>query len=909
MKWSKKLVTLALSCSMAVSSWSVAAVPAVLASDNANAANPAQAPAPQQSITLTREEILSSGAILKTYEWKGVRSGQQARSIARVVEVDLHNPNIKLDVMTGEGNQFTKKNTVHGMVTETGAIAGVNGDFYNTMAEGVPIGPQISDGKLMATPPYLPGFYTFALTKDRKPVIDLFTFKGQVKAKHGPTFPLGGINKTYYWYEPGGQHSMIDGLYMYTSAWGQVDRSNDGVTNPTEVLVRNGIVQQKFDGGIVNMIAPEDGYILRSHGKAAEFVMKHLQVGEPVTLEYEIVPLDPTKTGAFDWRSIQMMIGGHTIMVEDGKPAAWSREVRSLEGFRARTAIGFSKDSRYVYLITIERRDDSEGMTMSELQQFMIGVGVWRGMNLDGGGSTQLVARPLGELAPKLINRTEFGGERLVVNGIGVYSTAPASPLKGFVVEGAKQLFIGEKTELSAKAYDQYFNPVDMAKLRVSWTKPQDEIGSLQGSVFTAAKPGVTKVTISGTETSAGAAAATVRQDTELVVIGRAQIKGLEITSNSTAFFEGGQYQLTASATLANGTRRVIPNGSVQWELLGMKGKVSNTGVLMIESFVKGSVGRVVARYDGFPGMLAISQGVERLVADFESSPFLIAFEGYPEQTGGSVALVRNYKQSDPAGRNTSLQIAYDFSKGTGVKAAYADFAGDGIPVEGEPSAIKLRVYGDGSNHRLRAEFLDPKGKEQRIDLVQRMDWTGWRTITVPLAGLGVTFPTRLHQLYVVNNAEGQSQRPAKGDIALDDVMFLYTGGGPTGNDSGMEKPAVKLTIDQTELTVNGKPVAMDQAPVIVNDLTFVPVKFVTDALGGSVYWSPEDRRVTVVRGGSLIEMNVDGLTLRVNGAGVALDTAPFIMGGRTMVPLRMLSEQLGWKVGWEGATRTVTIQ
>ncbi len=186
---------------------------------------------------------------------------------ANVVEVDLTNSNVKLDVMTGTNNQFTKKQTVLGMAIETKAVAGVNGDFYNTQAEGVPMGPQISNGQLMATPPYLPGFYTFALDQNNKPIVDLFTFKGNIIAKDGASYPLGGINKTYYWFEPGGEHSHIDGLFMYTNAWGQVDRSNDGVTYPTEVLVQNGIITQIPENGVVNMIAPQDGIFCAHRAK------------------------------------------------------------------------------------------------------------------------------------------------------------------------------------------------------------------------------------------------------------------------------------------------------------------------------------------------------------------------------------------------------------------------------------------------------------------------------------------------------------------------------------------------------------------------------------------------------------------------------------------------------------------
>ena len=58
----------------------------------------------------------------------------------------MQNPYVRLDVMTGVDNQFTKKDTVRNMANSTGAVAGTNGDFFNTQAEGVPMGAEIVQG-------------------------------------------------------------------------------------------------------------------------------------------------------------------------------------------------------------------------------------------------------------------------------------------------------------------------------------------------------------------------------------------------------------------------------------------------------------------------------------------------------------------------------------------------------------------------------------------------------------------------------------------------------------------------------------------------------------------------------------------------------------------------------------------
>ncbi|MFX7674822.1 phosphodiester glycosidase family protein, partial [Acinetobacter baumannii] len=92
------------------------------------------------------------------------------------------------------------------------------------------------------------------------------------------------------------------------------------------------------------------------------------------------------------------------ILVNEGKPSSFSRNTGSLSpsSGRARTAVGYSKDNKTAYLITVEDSSVSAGMTLAELQRTMAALGVWKGINLDGGGSTTMVDRPLGEFDAKL---------------------------------------------------------------------------------------------------------------------------------------------------------------------------------------------------------------------------------------------------------------------------------------------------------------------------------------------------------------------------------------------------------------------------------------------------------------------------------------------------------------------------
>lgn len=880
---SKKWIPLLVTTLLVQSIW--AAIPV-------GAASPADSP-----VTLLSQEPLTYGAIHRKYEYSFDRNKTQVKVNADVVEVDLQNPMVRLDTMAGTNGQFTKKQTVREMANETGAVAAVNGDFYNTLAEGVPMGPQVMNSKLLATPPYLPGFYSFALTKDNKPIVDLFTFQGKITAKDGATYPLGGVNKTYYWFENDGlheqdKHSMIDGLFMYTDTWGQVDRSNDGVTVPTEVLVRNGVIEQIVTTGIIKQIAPADGYILRASGKADEFIRQHLKVGDKLGSDYKVFGQDFSKN--YDAANFKMMIGGHTILVDEGKPSGFSRDVSDIGGYRSRTAIGYSKDQRYAYIITADNAGDSKGLSMTELQQFMIKIGVWKGLNLDGGGSTQMVTRPLGDYKTIVANNTEYGSgyERKVVNGVGVYSMAPKGDVKDIAIKGPTTVFLQEKTAYSLKAYDGYYNPVDMSNsgVQAQWTSSQP-IGTFDGNTFTAQKTGKTTLTVKSGQAT---------QKLDIEVIGRDQLTSLKIQPSSQVLLPNAIYKLPVVATTKQGVSRTVPAASIQWTMEGFKGLIEGDK-LTVQSINPGvKQGRLYAQYDGFTTMLTMPLGQMQTLLDFETEK-PVSFLGTAEVTG---SVKRTSSFGMPSGAY-GLLLSYDFTKGTGTKAAYVLLGdnGAGIPVQGQPQTLSVKVKGDNSFNWVRAEVVDAKGSKKLVDLTQNMNWTDWKTLTADLAGYGVAYPITLTRLYVANPAQGQDERAAKGEVMFDDISFQYA----PSIDS--VRNLVKLAINKTSLTVNQATVVIDQAPVLYKENTLVPVRFIVDALGGETAWNEQEHKVTILKDNHMAELWLNKADLVIDGQVVTAEVAPMLMNERTMVPLRLLAEKMGWKVGWDQPTQSVTLE
>lgn len=190
------------------------------------------------------------------------------------------------------------------------------------------------------------------------------------------------------------------------------------------------------------------------------------------------------------------------------------------------------------------------------------------------------------------------------------------------------------------------------------------------------------------------------------------------------------------------------------------------------------------------------------------------------------------------------------------------------------------------------------------MELAPILNWKGWQVVTEDLSSYNFKYPITVRSVYVVNEEIGQDERAAKGKIELDDITFTYKGDIVTPSNN-----QVNLTINKTTVAVNKKNMTLEQAPIIVSGNTLIPIRFVADALGGTVKWDEKERKVTVIRGDKLIDLWIDNPELIINGQRVTAEVAPKIMNNVTVVPLRILSENMGWKVTWDEKTQQITLQ
>lgn len=110
------------------------------------------------------------------------------------------------------------------------------------------------------------------------------------------------------------------------------------------------------------------------------------------------------------------------------------------------------------------------------------------------------------------------------------------------------------------------------------------------------------------------------------------------------------------------------------------------------------------------------------------------------------------------------------------------------------------------------------------------------------------------------------------------------------------------------QVKINGEVANFDQPPIIYHDFTLVPLRGIFEVLGAEVKWDDKTRKITAIKDDVEVSIVVGSSTGFVNSIPVPLDVEARIVEGRTMVPLRFISESFGAEVKWDHQTRTVFI-
>ncbi|MCG9966447.1 S-layer homology domain-containing protein [Pelotomaculum terephthalicicum JT] len=447
-----------------------------------------------------------------------------------VLQVDLKNPYVKIEGLIGSDGTLESTQQVSKMAERSGAVAAINAGFF-IMAQGKPLGMIVKDGKLVSSPIIRDDMPVFALGMDGRPLMDFFQFNGEVKAGNGAVFPLFGVNKPLYNMEYGGL-SDTDHLTLYDRNWGQYSRGgNDELPGAVEIVVENNVATKQVVAGAPLPI-PANGYILWGHGAAADFMSENMPVGSRVKVSYQTTP-------AFE--KIEVSTGSNSFLVQGGKVAAFQEE---LKGNNSRTAVASSDSGRFLYLVAVEKSSRSRGLEQEELAELLVAMGVETALNLDGGGSTTMVAKHLGDTDISNIVQPKEGWQRPVTDGLGIFNTAPPGEPAGLIINGPDVVLAGTDSSYTVKGYDTHFYPWQPQNL--SWRANGG--GNAVNGIFSAGSGGDVVI-----EVTSG----TVKGTKKVHVIGSDEIKALQVEPAVIKAGSGQPVTLTFSILTRDG--QVLP--------------------------------------------------------------------------------------------------------------------------------------------------------------------------------------------------------------------------------------------------------------------------------------------------------------------------------------------------------------
>ncbi|WP_266075718.1 phosphodiester glycosidase family protein [Haladaptatus caseinilyticus] len=666
-----------------------------------------------------------------------VAPGIEYQSFVRLTErgwLDCDLLTVALDEASNDGQLLspgvTSRETVSTLAENRGAVAGVNGDFFDIGNTDSPIGAEIGNGEIRSSPA-TGRTSTVAVERDGLGRIAQVVLEGHVELPNG-NHPLVALN----------QPTISDGgIGLYTPLWNDVERPGT-----VEVLVRNETVVSSpspaGDGTI-----PDDSYVLAGRGAGAD-ALSALWKGDSVSVTYG------PKTDANS--PLDVAIGGGTRLVIDGKIP----ESLDDDRLEPRTAAGVSADGKTLFLFVVDgRQRDSRGASLRELGEAMRDLGASAALNLDGGGSSTLVAREPGEAGVRVRNDPSDGSERPVSNGFGLAVEGGSGTLDGFNVtpvldgENTHRVFPNLSRQFEAMAHDETYTPVEATPKQ--WRAVPGKLGRFDDDgIVTARKSG------SG---EAVAHRGQAKSATELRVLGdldriEADTKRIGLAADDSSTFavlgfdaqgytapvEPRDISLSYDESLV--TIEPTDEGVFSVTPKGRNGSTLVTvSVLNEEAYLPVSVGLATEQVSGF------------------EDPSAWYFSRYPSAVEGSMSFVE--------GRNgTGLELEYDFSTTTATRAVYARTESN-IDLPGEPQRIGVWVHGDGRGAWLRGVVYDAAGVAHRLNFTYSVDWTGWQYVEA-LVPAGVEYPLQFSHLYPV---EASSDQQYTGSLVFDDLTVKVT--------------------------------------------------------------------------------------------------------------------------------------
>lgn len=646
------------------------------------------------------------------------------------------------------------------------AVAAVNGDFFDINNSSAAQGIGIQNGQLIQSPVSGHNKAVGVTGSGVGKVVEVY-FEGTAG-----TIPLTQFNNLI----------QADGVGVFTPLWGSYARSRavQGAARVTEVTLVNGIVTATSATAGTGPI-PGGTTILLGRDAGSD-ALAALQIGQAVDVTY--------RPRSNDGSALKAAIGGNHVLVRDGAPQPIADA-----SLAPRTAVGFSADGRTMHLLTVDGRQvDSRGVTLTEMGVMMAELGAHHALNLDGGGSSTLLAREPGSPSVQVENQPSDGGERSVPNGLALYAPAGSGVLQGFWVETAidprnapgfspvkggrpDRVFPGLTRRLTAAGFDETYGPAaGTPQWRVS--QPWHGIVTSDG-VFRAGLPG--KTTVKALKGNA-------QGQLGLTVLG--PLNRLDATVDKLGLAAGGEGTFGVVGFDAESRSAPIEPADLRLDydtsLLTVEKQAD--GLLKVKALRDVGAGLITVHVGGSKTVVAVTIGLtEVMVADFEDAAAWW-YNAIPATVVGSVAPATGKV-------GTGLKLSADFSQHSVTRAAYANPPAF-IDVPGQPQAFTMWIHGTGKGEWASLHLVDGNGAAQVLR-GGNVTWTGWQQVTFTVPA-GIRYPLKVRRFYA---PEIKADARYQSELVIDELVAKVP--------PAIELPAEEPRTDRVVIrdgTVDGAP-------------------------------------------------------------------------------------------------------
>lgn len=331
-------------------------------------------------------------------------SGEEGPFTMQILEVDPAHRAVNLLPVRAR-DRMAGRETVQSMADRYGATAAVNAGYFVVTGPyaGAAAGVYQLDHRVLAGG----GGRTALLFCEEEGFVEklemaVVNFRGRAVAAGGATLELAGLNRP----------RAVDELVLYLPQMGPRTLTEAGGLDA--VLDADSRVTRLVEG---NAEIPSDGRVLSGTGRAAGWLREHAPVGSRVSVEAALSPAERSCAA-------EDIVGAGPRLVRGGRPAVVSEGFAHEQVRHPRTAVGVTGRGTMLFVTLDGRQPRSAGMTLEELAEELVALGAVEAMNLDGGGSTEMV------VAGQVKNSPSDRSQRPVGDGILVFSISDAESLR-----------------------------------------------------------------------------------------------------------------------------------------------------------------------------------------------------------------------------------------------------------------------------------------------------------------------------------------------------------------------------------------------------------------------------------------------------------------------------------------------